>query len=775
MPHPGFDIADFAPVNVVLNSAGGPTVGVDFSATLDHEEAGGVLRLTYTITNISGVVKFWPLVALPTGWDDVGGTAPLTRRWLASYKWKTDHVWSAQPWTTHVAIGYGVQIQAACCAVDDGVGTTIGWGTDWPYFFWLKMLTWLPGRITFSVHPDTGGQAAINYATKRVTREQLFHPAETKTITFWLKVVEGAADEAASVESVSPYVDHLRENWPYDPGEMPRGRLMALHLAQHEASATHPAWDGTRQYWRFGRPGGGAWNNTGTLVDAFSGWYALLDAIVADYGGLAAIKAAGYVGLMAWAASGFHSYGNVPVQGNNYMPSVVRNLPTNLATTLAEIAQWEADRDFKVGLWCGYGLAAVQYGAWDGTSSFPQEDGEYYSIFDAGGLGVPTANAYRYVGEWDDAPTVIPLSAVQASILDPAARAEFEANVFAALEHFSFVGLDAVRSRLFDPWVEGLMREMRAEHPTKGFVHETQSVDRFYGIAPPIFNADQFEGRCALMEAIYPGWRGMGHVWGFGNHSLMPPMAAELEAADMDPVIVALPPPEFIDDATGYPARDGVVLDGATELPWGGANLDLGTRIDGETDSKLFTIELEVGVAVTSVEFLGSASGAVDAEDLTVELDCGTPGTAYANVLVHHDGDGSPQVLNLIWESAMSGTISYSRPKSATINATPIVFRTYAVEDPVALTTGNGTMTAGSTGITKIQLLADADESVANDVQPIAEYKITPSVAEDGTTRYAVEVKWIDGDGTETTVTQTFTHHENMDAWQTAAGRPRQS
>lgn len=124
----------------------------------------------------------------------------------------------------------------------------------------------------------------------------------------------------------------------------------------------------------------------------------------------------------------------------------------------------------------------------------------------------------------------------------------------------------------------------------------------------------------------------------------------------------------------------------------------------------------------------------------------------------------------------MSVTQSYSRPKAATVNNTGIVMTAFVTEKPVTNPTSNGILTSGSTGVINISWYADANESGSTDIQEIMRAIITPSLSAGGTLTYNVAIYAVDGDGTVHLLTSlSFDHTQDMDTWQTAAGRARQS
>ena len=118
-------------------------------------------------------------------------------------------------------------------------------------------------------------------------------------------------------------------------------------------------------------------------------------------------------------------------------------------------------------------------------------------------------------------------------------------------------------------------------------------------------------------------------------------------------------------------------------------------------------------------------------------------------------------------------TDQYDRPKSSVINDTGIVLTLLVAEKPDVPIAIGGT---GTTAELDCRVQADADESIGNDIQDLFKIEIVPVVAADGITTLTITVTPVKGDATDgKTQTLVVTHPENMDAWQTAAGRARQA
>lgn len=89
--------------------------------------------------------------------------------------------------------------------------------------------------------------------------------------------------------------------------------------------------------------------------------------------------------------------------------------------------------------------------------------------------------------------------------------------------------------------------------------------------------------------------------------------------------------------------------------------------------------------------------------------------------------------------------------------------------------TPDGAVVQGDSAKVNLVLTADADETGSADVQDLFRIDAVPTIAPDGKIDVTFVVTPVLGDGTDgVPQTKVFRHDENMDAWQTAAGRPRQ-
>jgi hypothetical protein len=118
--------------------------------------------------------------------------------------------------------------------------------------------------------------------------------------------------------------------------------------------------------------------------------------------------------------------------------------------------------------------------------------------------------------------------------------------------------------------------------------------------------------------------------------------------------------------------------------------------------------------------------------------------------------------------------INYDRPKATVVNDTPIAVHWEGAEAPTA----EANLAAGTTGECTLTLIADADESGGVDEQDLCKFSITPAIDQErGTITFVITATPVNGDATDapTIAVGTVTHPQTMDAWQTAAGRPRQA
>lgn len=123
----------------------------------------------------------------------------------------------------------------------------------------------------------------------------------------------------------------------------------------------------------------------------------------------------------------------------------------------------------------------------------------------------------------------------------------------------------------------------------------------------------------------------------------------------------------------------------------------------------------------------------------------------------------------------MAVTKTYSRPKVAVVNSTGIDFTLKAAElagTPAAF--GGGAV--GATGNFQCLIQADADESGGSDIQTIFRLETAMALSAAGLLTLTVTVTPVLGDASDGTPKSiAVAHEQNVDAWQSAAGRARQA
>lgn len=174
-----------------------------------------------------------------------------------------------------------------------------------------------------------------------------------------------------------------------------------------------------------------------------------------------------------------------------FEPSIWSSLPENLKATAGEILAWQAETGIRLLLWCGVSVGAYQ------SSGFGSKV-----------LSSLSAGTYRYTMPADWQPWTLKPEALE-QVLNQ--------NFFPALQYVSGLGLDAMPSVANDPWALDVMAQIRARFPQKFISSETHKEDRSYSLCPPFYSAPgdntpaegdvgEFQGRCPLLEVIYPGY-----------------------------------------------------------------------------------------------------------------------------------------------------------------------------------------------------------------------------------------------------------------------------
>lgn len=131
----------------------------------------------------------------------------------------------------------------------------------------------------------------------------------------------------------------------------------------------------------------------------------------------------------------------------------------------------------------------------------------------------------------------------------------------------------------------------------------------------------------------------------------------------------------------------------------------------------------------------------------------------------------------------MAQDLSYERLGSDVTNTTPISISPKAAEIGGTEAAVDAAGQAGDTAGIQATLTADADESGGADIQDLWRIVAKPLIdataqshgESRGTMTLEVTITPVKGDGTAGTAQKFIvTHPENIDAWQTAAGRARQ-
>lgn len=497
-----------------------------YDVSIGTVEVQNGLDVTVKVTNTSATLSApWPKFELDLGWDNAGTTPTPQRVWWARHKFQAFDLNNEQQDKFYGLGGYQ-QLASNCLAVDDGASgsQTVGFSTDYPYLSYVILDKWQGyEKVVFQPSGTTPSQ-------QRVIPDWI-RPQESKTIRFWLRRVSAVGEDAA-LAVVQPYVDHLRDTYPSNRPPKLKGRLMGIALA----SASQP--DTNREYVEFDDPFDSP--DVGPITPSSpdcSGWHQYLEAVVNDtYGdvptqtpGSEVLAQADYVGVMLWAMTGVKGINGV-FDDDNFFPSIIRNLDTSLATTLPEVAEWEEEQGLGVYAWAGHAFRGYQDGVYDSTvDKFPLSSGHYSAV-----APVTDPNNDPLPGDPLYPPQLFPPLGTPASdawatwTLEADAIVEFDANVHDAFQWFSGVGLDAMPDPAQDPWVLDELEAIRAQHPDKWYCAEPQMSDRSVGLAPSyyLYNAPEdpgvppfqgigpfaFEGRCPLLERIYPGYQSMVQV-----------------------------------------------------------------------------------------------------------------------------------------------------------------------------------------------------------------------------------------------------------------------
>lgn len=446
------DPAPFSTASFNSSIVGNPNGTVPFDpavyeVTTSVTPRSGGVDVTFTVKNISAADADWPCFYLPVPAYDYRGV------WMGRHKWK--RFTSPQPFISgqhDILYGGGPPNGATFNALSldtDGSGAlhTIGWGTDFAYATQTIIASYAANAISVFPNRAINGQVLPLW----------FRPGESKSITFWLRH-KAAVGESATVESIQPYTDYIRAVLPFSHPTKLHGRIAGTLLADGGGDAAH------RYYRSYG----------GLRPDQFSGWSALLDAVCnTNWGGAANMVANSYKGVMLWTVSGF-----LNDLSNDFIPNVITTLPANLASTLSEIATWEAANGLKLFFWIGHCFGSYQTGAYNSALINSLATGYYLGSLPPG---------------W------------QSWTLLPAATASWADNIDAALSAGGGAGFDAMPEPAYDPWINPQVAARRVAFPTKYMIGENEGTDRKMQRVPPYY-LTSFEGRCPVLEVLMPGF-----------------------------------------------------------------------------------------------------------------------------------------------------------------------------------------------------------------------------------------------------------------------------
>lgn len=512
-----------------------PATVYDTSISIVEVQNG--LDITVEVTNTHPTLPApWPEFAIDLGW----GTGDNPERvWWARHKFQPFDL--PDPSSPEIPEGIygmgGMQLNANCLALDDGEDgtTTVGFATDYPYVSHIVLDNWQDPTAPYrTLYIKPGG--TTNEQPRVIPDWIKPGPAEKKTIRFWLRRISAVGEDAA-LAAVQPYVDHVRDTYPSNRPPKLHGRMMGMYVAQKEQLQSVP-----RQYWEFPDPNDP--NNSVTPANA-DGWAHFLDAIVNYNAGSAqALVQQDYVGIMLWAMSGYKTAAG----DDNFFPSIIRNLDTQLAATMNEIPAWESANGLGVYAWAGHAFRGYQDGGYDSTvDHYPLAAGHYSRDvpidLDPSDPDIdPTDPDDPLYPPQQFPPLASPPSTSWSTwTLEADAITEFDANVHAAFEWFSGVGLDAMPDPVQDPWIMDELEVIRAEHPDKWFCAEAQMSDRSLSLAPNYYQGPDgngvgpfaFEGRCPLLERIYPGYQSIVYVFRPGDQAALDADVEFIEAEGM--------------------------------------------------------------------------------------------------------------------------------------------------------------------------------------------------------------------------------------------------
>lgn len=560
-----FDPAHYTdPSTWVIPGAGCTVVGA--SATVSPTQNGIDIEVTVVNTNPDPTTSSpWPEFRVDLSWEG-GPSHPLTRYWWARHKFLPHN----DPFTGQARdalYGLGLPQGLTCNAVafDDAVpmivpspggglgggdivpegspptpigldpasppptlgcptlapaatvGTyTIGFGTDYPYVSLIHLSPDHPNTVSFI--------PTFNSCTTIRVIPDYLRGGETRTIHFWLRRVH-ATGEAAACAVLQPYIDHIRDNHPADQPPKLRGRIGAINVAQYEAdppgSNNDPCGNENEKHFNYFL---GDCSTGGTRSDQFASWSDFLDGACASrFGSVSNMHALGFKGVMCWAANGWFLYPTGSTDPN-FLPRIITQEPDNLRTTLSTVATWEATNSLIAMIWAGRAFSAVQPGSeWNSPIQTPLVGGYYQWPGSCIGSLFPIAQPWNQ-GNWTT------------WTLDPGSQALFDQEFLPAEDYFSGTGLDACPGASDDPWILDQLAALRQHDPTQHLFSESAKTDRDMQHAETWFGADFwngsppqgantpgtydgfFEGRCPLLDRIYPNYEDVVPIYWDSSH-----------------------------------------------------------------------------------------------------------------------------------------------------------------------------------------------------------------------------------------------------------------
>lgn len=333
----------------------------------------------------------------------------------------------------------------------------------------------------------TNGNYAVslytNYQLGSLAQNDWFAPSETRSFKIWIQTAYNPngvqTDEVVNL--LKPYIDWHRSAFPnYGNSSKTKvdGRLCGYYLAQSEAPLTQNTTnDNLRKYWAFNPTTKATVSSNGFTApnvhpETCSGWEELLDASVP----VQTLLAKGYVGIVLWAITGFAD------TGEDLLPNIFTNLPTNLRNTIDQIRKWSRKTGLKVYIYCGYGGMKVQpAGAWN-TTPVTVAQGTY----NAAGFNVNTA-----------------IRQTISSTYDNILKQNFDDGIF---NYTDGVILDASPDIASYPWFATIANRWGPLGKVIG--QETYKSDLNCALSPNCyFTESTYLGRCPLLDAISPGYQ----------------------------------------------------------------------------------------------------------------------------------------------------------------------------------------------------------------------------------------------------------------------------